>query len=211
MQETEKDREGSLGLSKDDLEALFASTFDQIANKDIIEAEKTPPNITQNTPFFDANSEGKNQDSKIKSSLRLKYDAEVLAITKQHGNLEDIRRKLGLSKRKIAQMLLVDPSAWTRWTSADGEAPPHIYRALEWYLLLQDKHPEYKSSLWLNSVARPQLSQHEIENIKKSVMALAQRELPNREVQMERLNRKIRMLILSQLLVLAIAALIAIF
>lgn len=195
--EIENSSEGTLGLSKDDLEALFASTFQEVGTKDIQIQEKSDRNIGLNTPFFDANSESP-KDDKIKSALRLKYEAEVAAITKQYGDLEEIRRKLGLSKRKMAQLLLVDPSAWTRWTSQAGEAPPHIYRALEWYLVLQEKHPEFKSSLWLNSVARPQLSQHEIENIKRTVVTLAHQEIPDRALQMEKLNKKIKYLVIFQ-------------
>jgi hypothetical protein len=80
-------------------------------------------------------------DSRGKTALRLRYDAELKLIRARVGSLEDIRGKLGLSRRKICQLLLVDPSAWTRWTSAGGDAPPHIYRALEWYLLLSERDP----------------------------------------------------------------------
>lgn len=76
-----------------------------------------------------------------KSANRLRYDAEIRVIRARVGNLEEIREKLGLSRRKMCQLLLVDPSAWTRWTSPGGEAPPHIYRALEWYMLLTEKDP----------------------------------------------------------------------
>ncbi|MBX3022322.1 MAG: hypothetical protein KF799_11670 [Bdellovibrionales bacterium] len=78
---------------------------------------------------------------KKKSPNRMRYDAEIRVIRARVGNLEDIRAKLGLTRRKICQLLLVDPSAWTRWTSSGGQAPPHIYRALEWYLLLIEKDP----------------------------------------------------------------------
>lgn len=79
--------------------------------------------------------------SKKKSANRLRYDAEIRVIRARLGGLEEMRAKLGLSRRKICQLLLVDPSAWTRWTSPGGEAPPHIYRALEWYILLTEKDP----------------------------------------------------------------------
>lgn len=78
-----------------------------------------------------------------KTSLRLKYEAEVEILTKQMGDLEDVRQRLGLSRRKICQLLLVDPSAWSRWTKSGGQAPPHIYRSLHWYLALVDKHPSW--------------------------------------------------------------------
>ncbi len=178
-----------------DFKTLFEESFSDLDFKE----SKKQVNKDQNTPLFDANSDddfsqnqpGKessvqssnplstfqspqeiatnNEDLSPKSSLRIKYEAEVRVIQKSLGTLEDIRRKLGLSKRKMAQLLMVDPSAWTRWTQTDGDAPPHIYRSLQWYLILQDKHPELKSSFWLNSVSQPSLSQHEIENIKKSI------------------------------------------
>lgn len=76
-----------------------------------------------------------------KSANRMRYDAEIRVIRARVGNLEEIRGKLGLSRRKMCQLLLVDPSAWTRWTAPGGEAPPHIYRALEWYMMLTEKDP----------------------------------------------------------------------
>lgn len=75
--------------------------------------------------------------SRLKTGLRLKYEAEVSLIKKEVGDLEDIRRALGLSQRKICQLLLVDPSAWTRWTRDDSKVPPHVYRALSWFLEAQ--------------------------------------------------------------------------
>jgi hypothetical protein len=81
------------------------------------------------------------QEGRARSSNRLRYEAETQIIRARVGNLEEIRTKLGLSRRKICQLLLVDPSAWSRWTAPGGDAPPHIYRALEWYLLLTEKDP----------------------------------------------------------------------
>lgn len=76
-----------------------------------------------------------------KTSLRMHYEAQVSVIQKQIGNLDEIRGNLGLSQRKMAQLLLVDPSSWTRWTKNGDEAPPHIWRALQWYLALREKIP----------------------------------------------------------------------
>jgi transcriptional regulator with XRE-family HTH domain len=79
-----------------------------------------------------------------KTPQRMKYEAEVRVFLNRHGSLENVRKNLGFSQRKICQMLLVDPSAWTRWHSAGGKAPPHVYRALEWYLVLEGRaelHP----------------------------------------------------------------------
>ncbi|MGZ3770535.1 MAG: hypothetical protein ACXVCP_00710 [Bdellovibrio sp.] len=75
-----------------------------------------------------------------KTSLRMHYEAQVSVIQKQIGNLDEIRASLGLSQRKMAQLLLVDPSSWTRWLKGD-EAPPHIWRSLQWYLALNEKIP----------------------------------------------------------------------
>ena len=88
-----------------------------------------------------------------RSVFRLKYESEVDVIRRQIGSLEDIRQKLGLSRRKMCQLLMVDPSAWSRWTSGKGEdsAPPHIYRALEWYLLLTKEAPAYAHSYWITA------------------------------------------------------------
>ena len=76
-----------------------------------------------------------------KTSLRIHYEAQVQVIQNQIGNLEEIRGNLGLSQRKMAQLLLVDPSSWTRWTKQGDEAPPHVWRALQWYLALREKIP----------------------------------------------------------------------
>lgn len=80
-------------------------------------------------------------DRKVKSSHRMHYEAQVEVIKRQLGDLEQIRQSLGLSQRKICQLLMVDPSAWTRWTKQGDQAPPHIYRALQWYMILQEKLP----------------------------------------------------------------------
>ncbi|GIL21284.1 MAG: hypothetical protein BroJett041_23980 [Candidatus Jettenia caeni] len=85
--------------------------------------------------------EGALGDRRAKTSLRMHYEAQVAVIQKQLGGLEDIRLGLGLSARKICQLLLIDPSAWTRWTKNGDQAPPHIWRALQWYLIIQDKIP----------------------------------------------------------------------
>lgn len=178
----EKQQENPLDLSKKDLESLFESTFNSATEKSHKKSPQKPP--ISGSPFKTSDSPTEKikpdeEDKGFKSPQRLKYEAEVRVIKKSHGDLEDLRHLLGLSKRKMAQLLLVDPSAWTRWTQKGQDAPPHIYRALQWYLILQDKHPELKSSLWLNAVARPQLSQNEIDEIQKRVIDGAQWELAN--------------------------------
>ncbi|RYZ67439.1 MAG: hypothetical protein EOP05_17735 [Proteobacteria bacterium] len=54
----------------------------------------------------------------------------------------------------MAQLLMVDPSAWTRWTRGGENVPPHIYRMLTWYLALEDKYPALDVNFWLNTVAQ---------------------------------------------------------
>lgn len=79
-----------------------------------------------------------NKDAK--SEQRIRYDAEIELIRRRFGSLEDMRMALGLSQRKMAELIMVDPSAWTRWTKgSDGDAPPHVYRALAWYMELREK------------------------------------------------------------------------
>ncbi len=91
---------------------------------------------------------------RAKSALRLRYEAEALVIERKLGDLESIRDSLGLSQRKMAQLLLVDPSAWTRWTKGGDEAPPHIYRMLQWYLALEEKYPALDVKFWLQTVTQ---------------------------------------------------------
>ena len=88
-------------------------------------------------PPEDLNTPG---EGRIKTSLRLTYEAQAQVIRNQIGDLEDVRLRLGLSARKLCQLLLVDPSAWTRW-KAEGKAPPHVWRALQWYFIIQEKIP----------------------------------------------------------------------
>lgn len=112
-------------------------------------------NIDQNTPFLGASSGVELSGIRARSSLRQRYEAEARVIEKRIGGLEKVRETLGLSQRKMAQLLLVDPSAWTRWTQNEGPgAPPHVWRALAWYLALQDKYPALDAAFWLQGVAR---------------------------------------------------------
>lgn len=94
-------------------------------------------------------------EARMRSSNRLRYDAEVEFLKRQNGDLESIRLRLGMSRRKMCQTLMVDPSAWTRWTSPGQSAPPHIYIALDWYISMMEKDPEYRRlamrfAEWLN-------------------------------------------------------------
>lgn len=115
---------------------------------------------------IDANTPSETSNLNVKSSQRMKYDAEVKMIQNRWGDLESIRRKLGLSQRKMAQLLMVDPSAWTRWVREAGEAPPHIYRSLSWFMTLQEKHPENSLYQWLAGVSQPSMPEKEISSLK---------------------------------------------
>lgn len=84
---------------------------------------------------------GFSSTEKARTSLRLQYEAEARVLRRQMGGIESIREQLGLSRRKICQLLLVDPSTWTRWTQDEDKVPPHIYKALQWYLVSLDKYP----------------------------------------------------------------------
>lgn len=99
-----------------------------------------------------------------KTSHRMLYDAEVEIIRQQIGDLEDIRFRLGLSARKMAQLLLVDPSAWTRWTKKITPPPPHVFRALQWYLTLQEKNPGFTPQIFLASQWHSRKKQDEMQD-----------------------------------------------
>lgn len=104
----------------------------------------------QRAPSGESFSEG-DSDARSKTSLRMHYEAQVSVIQNQLGNLEEIRGSLGLSQRKMAQLLLVDPSTWTRWTKNGDEAPPHIWRALQWYSALREKIPGLTPQYFIGS------------------------------------------------------------
>lgn len=90
---------------------------------------------------FSADLQGNPGFLRSKTSLRMVYEAQSEVIRRQIGDLESVREKLGLNARKICQLLLVDPSAWNRWTQPGNSAPPHIWRALQWYMIVQEKLP----------------------------------------------------------------------
>lgn len=69
--------------------------------------------------------------------------AEVEVLKRDLGGLEEVRGKLGLSRRKVCQMLLVDPSAWTRWCRDESKVPPHIWKMLHMHLDFIEKGSKY--------------------------------------------------------------------
>ena len=128
----------------------------EIAAKNAVSIERGEEGSLPSVP--PANSEESHAKSRAKTSLRLRYEAESQVIRKKLGDLESIRKQLGLSQRKMCQLLLVDPSAWTRWTrdgaGGSDSAPPHVYRMLQWYLALEEKYPALDVNFWLNTVAQ---------------------------------------------------------
>ena len=98
--------------------------------------------------------DGSNPSARSRSSNRMLYEAQVVAIQQQIGGLEQVREKLGLSQRKICQLLMVDPSAWTRWTGNEGSAPPHVWRALQWYFALKKEIPGLNENYFLSHEMR---------------------------------------------------------
>lgn len=70
------------------------------------------------------------------------YSEERKQVIQEIGDIETIRKTLGLSRRKICKLLLVDPSSWTRWTKSGSDAPAYIYRSLQWCLAIMEKYPE---------------------------------------------------------------------
>lgn len=145
-------------------------------------------------------------DKKARSFHRIQYEAEVDAIKKQIGDLESIRERLGLSARKMTQLLLVDPSAWNRWTTRKTPPPPHIYRALQWYLALQEKNEGFTPQFFLSTqVFSRKESQKELLTQLKNLEtrhesdAVRMKELENR---IEKHKRWIQVLLVSILILL---------
>ncbi len=142
-----------------------------------------------------AQNETRQSEPGAKTALRLRYEAEKQVIQQQIGSLETIRQQLGLSRRKICQLLLVDPSAWSRWTRSTQEAPPHIYRALHWYLLLQAQEPALNYRVWLAGIGqerRPDAVvqwQREVEKRQQHVEVLLQENLSQTK-QIQELTRR---------------------
>lgn len=91
-------------------------------------------------------------------------------IKSQIGNIEEVRKSLGLSQRKMCQLLLIDPSTWSRWATGKTEPPPYVYRMLQWGLAVMEKYPE----------THPLSNYEKFEQLKKS------EELSQRVAQLEK-------------------------
>lgn len=91
-------------------------------------------NLKPNEAVFSESSE-LSKDIKLRDAYLLEREQIKASL----GGLNQIRLSLGLSQRKICKLLLVDPSAWTRWLKTD--APPHIYQALRWLMEIKNTNP----------------------------------------------------------------------
>ncbi|MCB0362059.1 MAG: hypothetical protein KDD35_05040 [Bdellovibrionales bacterium] len=121
----------------------------------------------QNHEILNLNHQGyrRVEKNRNKTPLRLKYEAESSVIRRKLGSLDEIRRTLGLSRRKMAQLLMVDPSAWTRWTQHEETIPPHIYRSLQWYLALIEKEPAWHPQNTFNSSSSLKFHEEELKRL----------------------------------------------
>ena len=127
--------------------------------------------------------------SKGQGTYGLFYASQVQKIKERLGDLEGIRKNLGMSRRQICQILLVNPSAWTRWTKSSQGAPPHFYRALEWLIYIHSKKANHQqNSLFLDASSR----QTSIEDIDHSSSELEDAPLQDKEENMSQPVYKIR-------------------
>ncbi|WP_413581520.1 hypothetical protein [Bdellovibrio sp. HCB288] len=126
--------------------------------------------------------EGGEASPRSKTSLRMHYEAQISVLRRQMGDLESIRLGLGLSQRKMSQLLMVDPSSWTRWTKQGDEAPPHIWRALQWYLILNEKIPGLTPQYFMNQ--SPQV-------LHQKALQELESEKAERQAEMSVLSRKL--------------------
>lgn len=89
-------------------------------------------------------AESTDRRHRIKTAQRLKYESESRVIRESLGGIEGIRQRLAMTQRQICQLLMVDPSAWSRWVKDESKVPPHILRALQWYTELESKDSGWK-------------------------------------------------------------------
>lgn len=107
--------------------------------------------------------------------------------------LENIRIKLGLSRRQICKLLKVDPSAWTRWMKTPAGAPAHVHQSLEWYMKLVEQNPEQNAPQLLAQKFESSNKESEIQisRLKREVEILRRDNLEKRDV-FEQLGEKIQ-------------------
>jgi len=101
---------------------------------EIIDATTQPSEADQKKQDVEINSRGlTSRDFNLKTAALIKS---------QIGDIEGVRKSLGLSQRKMCQLLLIDPSTWSRWVNGKTEPPPYVYRMLQWGLAVMEKYPE---------------------------------------------------------------------
>lgn len=77
------------------------------------------------------------------------YQEGASAVAQSLGGIEGVQKALNLSLRELAQLLWVDVSSLHRWKNQPETSPPLLWKALEWYFLLVEKHPSLYPSFWL--------------------------------------------------------------
>jgi hypothetical protein len=84
-----------------------------------------------------------------RSRTRIFNEASAELIRKRIGGLQGFINSLQLTPRRTCELLLIDPSTWSRWKANENLVPPHSWRAMEWYLALQDKIPGLSTQYFL--------------------------------------------------------------
>ena len=110
-------------------------------------------------------------------SVRDRNEMTASLIKKQIGSIEQVRTLMGLNKRKMCELLLIDPSTWTRWTTGKTEPPTWVYRTLQWGLAVMDKHPEFHPLVTRQGVGKSEYKESkslkklmlEVDSIKKDL------------------------------------------
>lgn len=150
------------------------------------------PNLREKGLLSDLTFSKGQEKARAKTSLRLKYEAESRVGLQKLGGLEGLRHQLGLSQRQICQLLLVDPSAWTRWCKEESKTPPHVVRALEWYLALERKEPAFAE--WREHFLKRESSLKALEDWRRQVERRVEQGQNNQETRtddFQRLNDQI--------------------
>lgn len=161
------------------------------AGSDFVTERETHEGDLQATSSNQRQDEVGSASRGAKSAARIRAESQVEVLKRRLGTLEQIRAELGLSRRQISQLLLVDPSAWSRWTAPGNDAPPLVYRALAWYLAVEDKYPALDVSFWLQALpAKAHLEEIEWERLRARVLELEQETARLREAQALRESAK---------------------
>jgi hypothetical protein len=116
----------------------------------------------------------KQNNDKKSLSARDKNELTADLIKKQIGDIEQVRALMGLNKRRMCELLLIDPSTWTRWTTGKTPPPTWVYRTLQWGLAVMDKHPEFhplmaKQGVFDTQTSKPITNEKEVFKLIKEV------------------------------------------